>query len=177
MPSNKDHPVWDVYNELRTARLNVLCYESQLKVLTILNTTIEYLLAILTSSSVAGFWFWKNETGEFIWKLLGVITVILAVGKPILNLGSKIKKKSEIVTAYRELDQGFLHLKIMINQAREYGTSQIKDLQILLKKKEEIVKKYQDIVNDRLKNKCYKRVNEELPIETFYIPEEVQHVK
>jgi hypothetical protein len=82
-----------------------------------------------------------------------------------------------MVSAYRQLDQSFLFLKIMISQAGEYGASQKKEFQDLLIKKAEIVKKYPDcFISKRLSNKCYKRVTEELPFETFYIPEEVQHV-
>ncbi len=174
MSENRDSPVWDVYNELRTARLNVLCYERQYGTLTTLNTTMEYLLAVLTSSSVAGFWFWKNETGDFIWKILGVIAVVLAIGKPILNLNAKIREKGETVSVYQNLYQNFLRLKIAISQEGIYGPSQKKEFEDLLKKKTDVVNKHKGgIVSKRLCNKCYSQVTAELPVENFFIPKEV----
>lgn len=170
---NKKHPVWDVYDELRTARLNVLYYESQLKTLTRLNTTIEWLLAVATSSTVAGSWLWKSEIGGYAWKALGVIAVFLAIGRPILNFTNKIKRKSETLGAYRELDHDFLNLKIKISQNRKYDSTLKKEFQTLLKKKGEIIKKYKDeYVNQKLRSRCSEQVNKELPADNFYIPKE-----
>lgn len=170
---NKNHPVWDVYDELRTARLNVLYYESQLKNLTRLNTTVEWLLAAATSSTVAGSWLWTSVIGGYLWKILGVIAIFLAVGRPILNFTNKIKRKGETLGAYRELDNDFLNLKIKISQNKTYDSSLKKEFQTLLKKKGEVIRKYKDeYINQRLRSKCTEQVTRELPVEMFYIPKE-----
>lgn len=170
---NKHHPVWDVYDELRTARLNVLYYESQLKRLTRLNTTIEWLLAATTSSTVAGSWLWKSDIGGYSWKILGVIAIFLAVGRPILNFTNKIKRKSETLGAYRELDNAFLDLKIRINQKKRYDSALKKEFQTLLNKKKEIIKRYKDeYIDQRLRSRCTEEVNKEIPVDIFYIPME-----
>jgi len=176
MKDNTDHPVWDVYNEFRTARINVLCYSYQLKILTRINTTMEIFLAIFTSSTIASIWFWKTNIGQYAWQVFGILSAILAILKPILNLTDRIKKKSEIASAYRELDQDFLRLKIMINQEKKYNKVSKKEFETLLKKKSEIISRYKDDGGPpckRLINKCFKQVQNELPANNFYIPEEV----
>src|SRR4030043_846554 len=180
MIDNRDNPVWDVYNEFRTARLNILYYSHQLRNLILINTTIEILIAIFTSSTIASIWFWKTDVGQCAWQIFGVISAILAILKPILKMTDTITKKSEIASAYRELDQDFLRLKIMINQEKKYDESLKKEFEILLKKKGEIVSKYKDDdgpPSTRLLNRCFGQVNNELPVENFYIPKEVNDVK
>lgn len=180
MVDTKNHPVWDVYDEFRTARLNTLCYSRQLSTLTRINTTTEVLLAIFTSSTIASFWFWDTDIGQYSWQVFGVISAILAILKPILNLTDKIKKKSEIAAAYRELDQDFLNLRIKINQEGKYSEYIKKEFDNLLKKKKEIVLRYKDDGGapcKRLVNKCFEQVQNELPVEIFYIPVEEEYDK
>ena len=171
--NDMNHPVWNVYDEFRTARLNVRYYESQLKKLSTWNSFTEWILAVSASSGVAGLWFWENEIGGFAWKVLGAFTVFLAVGRPILNLTKKINKTSEMLSAYKELDHDFNKLKIKISTHKKYDEP-LKDVfEDLLEKKGDIIKRYTDeYINDKLIIKCTQRVNEELPVDRFYIPKE-----
>ncbi len=83
-----NHPVWDVYDLYRTARLNVCYYSTKLNRFQSYNFLIEITLAITASSSaVAALWFWEHPVGEIVWKILGVISALLAVSKPILKRG------------------------------------------------------------------------------------------
>ena len=171
--SYNNHPVWDVYDEFRTARLNVLYYESKLKKLSKYNTLTEYMLAILTSSSVAGLWFWENIIGGIVWKVLGVLAILLSLGRPIFNLTDKIKKMSEILSAYKALDHDFNKLKITINQNKRYDKPMWKEFNILLEKKGNIISKSTDEnFDDELRKKYTEQVMIELPVDSFYIPKE-----
>lgn len=169
--SYENHPVWDVYDEFRSARLNVRYYESKLKKLSNWNTLTEYILAISISSSVAGLWLWENIIGGYVWKALGALAIFLAVGKPILNLTEKIKKKSELLGAYKELDHDFNKLKIRIAQNKKYDKLLKEEFNTLLEKKGNIISKYTDESPDyKLRKKCTEQVNIELPGDSFYIP-------
>jgi hypothetical protein len=69
-----NHPVWTVYDKLRSARLNVKYYGARLHRIERANLAIEYiLLAAAPSSAVAGLWFWNTEVGKTIWQSLGVL--------------------------------------------------------------------------------------------------------
>lgn len=173
---NKDdsfNPVWDVYGEFRTARLNVRYYESRLKKLSRSNSLTEWILAITASSSVTGLWLWDNLIGGYVWKALGAFTVILAVGRPILNFTGKIKTTSEILGAYKELDHDFNKLKIRISAHKKYDKSLEEAFEELLEKKGTIIEKSKDeSIDEKLRKTCTQRVNRELPDDSFYIPKE-----
>ncbi|MGB8216620.1 MAG: hypothetical protein WCE94_04885 [Candidatus Methanoperedens sp.] len=171
--SNKNHPVWDVYDELRTVKLNVRYYESKLKNLSTKNAYTEYILAISTSSGVAGLWLWENTIGGYLWKGLGAFAILLALGKPIFNFTDKIKNSSEILGAYKALDHDFNKLKIRISQNGNYDKSMKEEFNTLLDKKGNIISK--STFEDRdiaLIKKCTEQVNIELPAKSFFIPTE-----
>lgn len=171
--SYRNHPVWDVYDEFRTARLNVRYYELRLKTLSRFNSFTEWILAISASSSVAGLWFWENEIGGYAWKLIGAFTALLAVARPTLNLTNKIKMTSEMLSAHKELDHDFNKLKRKISTHNKYDELLKEVFEELLEKKGDIIKRYTDgDINDKLIIKCEQRVNEELPADDFYIPKE-----
>lgn len=49
------HPVWNVYNEQRTARLNILYLQAKLKRLHRESFWMELVIAVSASTSAAGF--------------------------------------------------------------------------------------------------------------------------
>ena len=62
-----DHPVWNVYDLYRTARLSVCYYSAKLNRFLWYNYLIEYILAITASSSaIAALWFWEHPVGEIV---------------------------------------------------------------------------------------------------------------
>ncbi|MBF0320479.1 MAG: hypothetical protein HQL01_11825 [Nitrospirae bacterium] len=61
----ENNPVWDVYDEYRTARLNVLGNEMQLKWLEKKNKWMEIIIAVSTSSTVAGLWIFDSTVGAY----------------------------------------------------------------------------------------------------------------
>ena len=79
MNTENEHPVWDVYNEYRTARFSVRYYEKQLANLRRKNFFIEFILAASVSSGVVGLWLWETAVGGIIWKILVTLAAILAI--------------------------------------------------------------------------------------------------
>ncbi|MBF0555787.1 MAG: hypothetical protein HQK96_14765, partial [Nitrospirae bacterium] len=70
---NEKHPVWDVYNEYRTARLNVRCNEMYLRRLTRTKKWMNMAIAISTSSTVGGFWVAETPWFTYFWKGFGTL--------------------------------------------------------------------------------------------------------
>src|SRR6267143_1390541 len=70
--SRANHPVWAVYDERRTARLNIKCLNAEIKSLQRKNKLVEGTIALSGASSIGGFWFLQNVPGSYIWKTLGV---------------------------------------------------------------------------------------------------------
>src|SRR4051794_15218333 len=96
-PIPSQHPVWSVYDEWRTARLNVKCLQIQIERLKLHDRWSEILIAITTTSSVGSFWILQNNVGAQFWKAAGAVAVILSIVRPILKLGDHIQAKEKLL--------------------------------------------------------------------------------
>jgi len=172
----ENHPVWIVYDDLRTARLNVKYYECQLQKLQRVNTAMELCLAFTApSSAFAGFAFWKYEIGQVVWSLLGSISAIVALCKPILALTKKIRDMESVVQGYRLLYFELKEIRSAIEQEKRFGPT----LKLQLKKcsqreKELVSRNPESKPNKKLRRTCMDEVMRELPLDSFYIPPEAE---
>jgi hypothetical protein len=168
---NSEHPVWDVYDQYRTARLNVKYYQVQLNSLKGWNSTIEIILAISASSSIAGLWFWEGFYGGYLWKIIGSIAAVLAVLKPILKLPDKISRKEEILIGYKALHHDLETISILVRQNQIYDGDLKKQFLDALDRKGALIQKDNDTkLNKKLRDKLQVEVKNELPTNHFYIP-------
>ncbi len=169
--SNLNNPVWDVYDELRTARLNIKYLQTTIRRLNSWNTFFEILIAVTTSSTVAGFSFWKTAYGGGIWTAVGVVAAISSVIKPILKFPERIGRKEELLASYHILDHDLNTICIEIKHEKKYDDGLYKQFLRALDRKAELVK--QDAasgVDERLRIRCREAVEQELPADSFYIP-------
>jgi hypothetical protein len=168
------HPVWNVYDEYRTARLNVKYYSTELARFETLNIGIDVILAItVPSSSIAALWFLNTPIGHVIWQYLGAISVILAVIKPFLKLPEKMRKYERTLTNYRALEHDLSSIVYDINQNKRYDeTLQNKFREAFARKGRVKVEEPAIRINKRLRRKCFEEVIQELPADNFLVPEE-----
>ena len=146
----------------------------QLKNLKRINSIIEFVLAFTASSVFAGMWFWKSTLGEHIWKILILLTAILAILKPILNLTEKIRNKEEILSRYKILHHECEKISILINQYQSYDVILQERFIELLEKKDEIIKMEKEpSINKKLKIRCEQETEEELLSSNFFVPETI----
>jgi hypothetical protein len=166
--------VFDVYDEYKTARLNVYYYEKRHNSFRIWNFWIELFVAI-SVPSVAGLWIWNTDVGNIIWKIIAVISAILAVVKPLIGLSNQMQENLETLTQWRLLHGEFQKLVISISQYGVYS-EKMRDQFLKLLENKTNIKEPPDNPNDTLKAKCQKVVNEELKVDRFFIPENEKDV-
>jgi len=168
------HPVWDVYDLYRAARLSVLYYSEKLNWYKGLNSFIEIVLAITTSSSaVAVLWLWNTPLGQDIWKYAVVVSAILAVIKPVIKLTEKVQQYEEVLTGYRGLENDIKIIVVQINQSKKYGTLHRTKLLEALTRQGELLKKSPEAKPEKkLLDKCQLQVIRELPAEHFFVPKD-----
>lgn len=172
---NTEHPLWDIYDEYRTARLNVKINQYKLDNAKRTNFIFEFMLAFAASSTVASLWIWQNVYGQYAWKGLLVVTAILAILKPLINPTDKIQKFSEILMDFKNLDHEYKKLTYTINQEKRYNETIKAKFQTLFEQKRFIDQKSNDSsIRDRKKIEFEKQVNHELPPQTFFIPGDYQ---
>ncbi len=168
------HPVWALYDRLRTARLNVKYYGRRLLTLKRWNVGFELvLLATAPSSAIAALWFWQTVGGKFAWQGLGVVAAIAAVLKPVLKLTSTITQHESLVTGYRLLEYDLQGLRTEIEQTRRYGAPVQEEFKKALTKERDLVSRSPlDPADRKLLRRCQREVSEELPVDAFFIPNE-----
>ena len=172
--SQNDHPVWSVYDRLRSATLSVKYYSRRLQQTERLNFALELLLlATAPSSVIAGLWFWNTDGGQLAWQILAIPAAIAAVLKPLLHLTKKIKDYEGVLSGYRILEFDLRELKIGIEQKQKYDSALQAEFKRAQQRERTLIGKNPESREDaRIRKICQEEVIKELPAETFYVPEE-----
>lgn len=169
---NENHPVWDVYDKFRTARLNVKYWSGVLNSLSSENFWIELVLAVSASSTVAGLWFWYTLFGGTVWKVLSALAAFLAVLKPSLRLTDRVRRVEGLLVGYRALDHDLDTLCISIRQQGEYSKALKGQFDRALARLGDLVRRApNEKTNEKLLRRCMDEVKRELPVENFFVPE------
>ncbi|PYD87444.1 hypothetical protein DNF23_38475 [Pseudomonas syringae pv. pisi] len=174
--ARENHPVWDVYDLLRTSRLNELYYGIKLRTMERLNLGVEVAIAIVSSSSaVGGLAVWKTTVGNPFWQVLLGLAAVLTIVKPLLGLPKKIKAYEELLAGYRLLAHELRDLRMDISQSREYTTPhQARCKRIKDKVRDYVAKNPERVECKKTKAVCTERVLQEIPSNSLFIPGESQ---
>lgn len=171
---SRDHAVWAVYDLLRTARLNTKYYSARIDTLKKKQFWLDVLLAVSApSSAIAGLWLWEYPAGEIAWKVLAVITAVVAVVKPLLQYGPKIQAMEEVLSGYKALDHDLYTLQLDIQRERAY-TPRLQNLfkEALARKGVLIGREIEHKEDGVLKSRLEIGIHKELPAEAFFVPED-----
>jgi hypothetical protein len=167
--TKNDHPVKDVYREFMTARFNVRYYEKRISTLRRWNFTIEFTIA-LSVPAIAGLWIWSTTIGNIFWQILIAAAAVLSIAKPLLRLSDKIQEHAEVLTKWRVLDGEYQKLTILISQRRQYD-KEMRDQFLRLLDIKTAIKEPQEAINTGLRDICFNQVQQELPWDSFFVPE------
>lgn len=167
-----DHPVWTVYNKLRSARVNVKYFGRRLQLTERINFSIELLLlATAPSSAIAAFWFWDTEYGKHVWQIMGGLAAFAAVAKPLLGLTKRIKDYESLLSGYRMLEYDLGEIKSSIEQKQKYDQTMQSELKKVLQRERTLIAKNPENREIKwIKRRCEIEVARELPTDGFYIP-------
>lgn len=171
--STQSHPVWSVYDKLRTARLNVKYYSRRLESAERWNCGIECVLLVSApSSAVAGLWFWDTDTGRVAWQYLGGIAAFAAVLKPLLAFTKRIKEYEGVLSGYRVLEFDLGEIKTLVEQKQKYDASLQAEFKKALQRERALVAKAPETrENQKVKVQCEDEVLRELPADSFFVPQ------
>jgi hypothetical protein len=139
---NKRERGIQLYNLLRTARLNVLYYEESLRNWTVAIRTHDVIVAVTSAASPIAFFKHSDEPlQKQAWFYLTIAAGVAGLLKPIFRLDKQIALYSELVTHYRELHHD---LKCLVEDMVADG-----DFSVTLEKKFQACRKRE---NDLQKN-------------------------
>lgn len=171
---NIHHPVWNVYDSMRTTRLNILYYESKLKTAEKYTLIMQIALAAtVPSSAISGFEIWDFGLGKYAWEIIVTISSLIAFIQPFLMLPKKAKLYSELVDGYKILFYDLQDIKHKIEEDNSYADKHKKLFKAAKERKKKLeIKETGVSINQSLKKECQTKVAKELPAENFYIPKE-----
>ncbi|HEU0013830.1 MAG TPA: hypothetical protein VFQ45_09105 [Longimicrobium sp.] len=165
------HPVWSVYDEYRTLRLNVNYYRCKLGYAVRVNFIVECLIAATSSTAVGGLWFFSTAAGGVVWKILATLAALLSVYQTVAKPSDIVRKLEETVTAFSTVEADIEKLCRKIKTDGRYTKPMMREFEALVEKRVEISHKYMDAkVNKNLRAHCTEEVLKQLPLESFYIP-------
>lgn len=168
----ESHPVWTLYDRIRSTRLSCKYYGRRLRRLERHNFWLEVILGVSASTAVASSVVWKTAVGQGVWQALTFVAALVAVVKPMLHLTKKMKEFESQLSAYRLLEAEFLEVKAAVEQRQKFDGTMQAEVKRIIGRERALVAKNPDSVEDAtLLNKCWQEVLRELPTESFYIPE------
>jgi hypothetical protein len=171
---NLQHPVWNIYDQLRTTRLNVLYYEEKLQFSERLQLFMQIILAAtVPSSAIAGFEIWDFWLGKYAWEIFVSSSSLVAFIQPFLGLSKKIKQYDELATGYKVLFYDLQDIRQKIEEDKGYGNTHKKLFKVAKTRRTRLEVKETGIrLNKNLRKRCQTAVGLELPAKQFYIPDE-----
>lgn len=171
MADTLDHPIWHLYNEIRTTRLNCKILEWRIRGLRMMNFGFEVTIAFAATSSIGGFWFFQTFVGGCLWKTIGAVAIVCTTLKPILKYPERIRKVQELLTGYKVLGHDLHCISLDANHRQKYDDECYKELKKSLKRKSELIQRTEDSTPSRKSILRFEaEVNQELPVDQFYVP-------
>jgi hypothetical protein len=167
------HPVWAVYDKLRTARLNVKYYSTRLDTHEQWNRCMEIVLLISApSSAIAGIWFFKTDIGKYLWQILGVVSALVATVRPAFQMTRKIKAYEATIQAYRMLEYDLEMIRRKIEQRGTYDDKLKSEfLKAIERQKQADASSPERVINEKTRDRCTAAVLAEMPANSFFVPE------
>lgn len=168
----ESHPVWTLYDKLRSTCLSCKYYGRQLAKVERQNFLLEIILAASApTSAIAGLFFWKTPTGALVWQGFGLLAAVVAVVKPLLHLPRRIKEYESQLSAYRTLDADLRDLRSQVEQRKRFDAPMQAEFKKLVQREKALIAKNPDPVeSESVRRVCQEEVLRELPADRFYIP-------
>ena len=164
-------PVWEVYDALRTVRLNVRCYEFKLSSAKRTAFWLDIVSAGSASSAVAGIWLWQTPLGIVLWKALGSASAIVSVYQLVARPSDRVRELEARVTNYRALDFDLDGIRRRIQEQRAYSPELRAQFHAVMERLRGLSSSYSDPVDDDTRDLFQAAVQKELPVSAFYDPQ------
>jgi hypothetical protein len=173
----EDHPVWQVYDELRSSRLTAYCLRERIARWKFINGFFESVVAVGSATSVAGLSFLKSGAGADIWTVIGALAILLKVTKPVFGIRTAIERSQKLATQFEDKADDLNALKLRIQTQQGYNQACQREFHL-------IINRWNGKIHDKegdlhaaaaaFKPKCQKRVEAEFPGKIFYVPQEYE---
>ena len=174
MAKRKRHPVWDVYDEYRTALYNEKAHTTRIHQVAKMSKAIDIALAIFTpSSAIAGFFLLNTTGGKIAWNSLISAASVLAVSKPFLKLDIQRTQLIESLSGYTQLRHDLEGLTRKISRRGKFDDELYAEFESIQQKKLGVYKRTTLFkLSKKKREELYNEVKRQHPINRFFVPED-----
>jgi len=159
-----------IYDDYRTAKMNCLYYAHRLRFHQRWNRFLEIVLALGTSGTIATWAIWQKGMGEYVWTFFAGLVTLLAIIKPILQLSTQIERCSKSYVGYLVLYYDLQNLVNEIEIQKDVNEKMVNTHKSAKERKKDLALDDEQIPKERLLQKCYDRVNREIPVTSLWFP-------
>src|SRR6266536_3221105 len=161
----------EIYDMYRTATLNKNYYGAMLAKYQKRNLVLEIIIAIgATSSGVSGLTLWQEPYGKAIWGIITLISGILAVAKPILQLNKKVERYSKLFTGHLDNSLRLGALATKIRRKRELSADMVQEFELAEQRFVELSREDDPNTVLRVHKKCEDAVRLAIPDTVLWFP-------
>ena len=152
--------------------MNSAYYAARLTSFRIYNKSYEIILAIGTSSAIAGWPFFQEWTvGKKIWAVFSALVTVLAVLKPILQLPRQIERYSKLHVGYTDLYYDLKKIVSEIEESRDITSERLVIREAAQKRFKDLALQDDTKPSARLLRKCFEKVKVAILVERLWYPE------
>jgi hypothetical protein len=174
MGTRETHPVWEVYDALRTAKLNAEYFTVLLSRAKTKSRRLDTFLQVaVPSSAVGALPLWSDSYLSAVWGVLLSISAFLSVVKPFLRLTDSVQSYEAAIARFRTVEADLAEIRTEIAQAQAYSPDArarfLLASRALYRAREIEPKEPPDTT---LRNDIYDRITKEVPKESFFVPKE-----
>jgi hypothetical protein len=165
------HPIWPLYDEIRTARLNAKVLGLDIRCLASRILWMDVILSVSTSSSIGGLWFFQSGGGVTIWKVLGAIAIICTALKPVLKYQEEKDVKESLRIGYNLFENQLMQIVREVQTREVYDDALKDDFRRVMSKKNELIETARkERVSRKQIIELQDEVDRELPSNSLYLP-------
>jgi len=159
-----------IYDSYRTALFKRKYYGYRLITSQQWNLAYECVLALGSSSVIAGWAIWKIGFGEYVWAIIAGLVAVLAILKPFLQLSKSIEQHSQSYVGWSAIYLDIREVVLDIQTKRIFTEEMLK----LFSAAEGRIKKLdlseEPKLIEGLKQRCVEEVKKDIPSESLWDP-------
>ncbi|HXI90810.1 MAG TPA: hypothetical protein VNO24_12405 [Blastocatellia bacterium] len=159
-----------IYTTYTAALLSNKYYANRLTFFRRVNKIYEIVLAIGTSTAVAGWAVFQENPGKTFWAIFAGMITLLVILKPILQIPKDIEDYANLYTGYRALTVNLRAIVTKIRRQEGLTPQTVELFDSTLKQYDGLVLKDVATSNKRIIDQCKKEVSEEVPPGSLWYP-------
>jgi hypothetical protein len=174
MAKRKRHPVWDVYDEYRTALYNEKAHTTRIHQIVKISKAIDIALAVFTpSSAITGLFLLHTSAGKIAWNSLISVASLLAVSKPFLKLDIQRAQLIASLSGYTQLRHDLEGLTMRIRRRGKFDDALEAEFESIRRKKVSVYKRTTLFkLSKKKREELYNEVIRQHPMNRFFVPED-----